>query len=109
MASLYAEYLEEITDDHILETDKGFATYRFMGETVYVVDIFVLPQFRKDNVATDLADIIGDLARGRGCKEMMGTVRPTNKKSTDSLRVLLGYGMKLSHIAGELIVFRKEL
>ena len=44
--SLYANYLREKSFDEILETDKGFATYRFLDErkTVYIVDLYVLDQ-----------------------------------------------------------------
>ena len=39
--SLYAEYLREKTDDEIIETVEGFATYRFLpGYACYIIDIY---------------------------------------------------------------------
>ncbi len=109
--SLYAEYVKERGIDEILETSQGFATYRYLndGATVYIVDIYVMPEFRKTGVAAHLANCIALEAVGKGCTEMLGTVAPIAKGSTESLRVLLAYGMELQSISDGLIVFRKEI
>lgn len=109
--SHYADYLKEKTDDKIIESETGFASYRYLndGKTVYIIDIYVIPLFRKSGAASDMADIIVTEAKERGCTELLGTVMPSNKNSTDSLKVLLGYGMKLQSISGEFIIFRKDI
>ncbi len=109
--SLYGEYVKERGIDSIVETDKGFATYRYIndGKTVYIVDIYVAPSFRKGGTASALADIIAQDARSKGVTEMWGTVAPQAQGSTDSLRVLLAYGMTLLKIGDGLIVFRKGI
>jgi GNAT superfamily N-acetyltransferase len=108
--SFYANYLREKTNDEILETDKGFATYRFLNEKqVYIVDLYILPDFRQTKAASAIADHIVGVAKSRGCTELIGTVVPSTKNSTDSLRVLLGYGMKLDSSTNDLIVFKKDL
>lgn len=108
--SLYSNYLREKTQDHIIEMDQGFATYRFMDEkTVYIVDIYVLPDFRKQNLASTIADTIVDVARKKGCNKLLGSVVPSNKGSTISLKVLLGYGMTLKSSSNDFVVFEKEI
>lgn len=111
MASLYAQYLSERSDDHIYETEKGFVTYRFIngGKTLYIVDIFVLPEFRQAKVAGDMADKVCSLAKEKGSIEVLGSVCPSAKGSTISLKVLLGYGMSLQSASDNFIVFRKEI
>jgi ribosomal protein S18 acetylase RimI-like enzyme len=111
MSSLYADYLRERTNDQILETPEGFVTYRFLndGKTVYIIDIYVIPEARKIGHATELADIVISKAKAKGAVEMIGTVVPTAKNSTTSLKVLLGYGMTLNSASQDLIVFRKEI
>jgi GNAT superfamily N-acetyltransferase len=108
---MYGRYLIEKTNDHILETDKGFATYRYLDEnkTVYIVDLFVLPDFRKEHVASTIADQIVELARHVGCTKLLGSVVPSNKNSTDSVRVLLAYGMSLKSSSNDFLVFEKEI
>jgi ribosomal protein S18 acetylase RimI-like enzyme len=109
--SLYAQYLKEKTNDQILETEKGFATYRYLDgdKSVYIVDIYVLPEFRKSHAASNLADQIVVEAKQRGAKELLGSVVPSTKGSTQSLKVLLGYGMSLKSSAQDFIVFTKGI
>lgn len=111
MASLYASYLKERTDNLIIEVEEGFASYCFVedGKTVYIVDIYVVPEARRYGHASILADTIAEIARKKGCTSMIGTVQPSTKGSTNSLRALLGYGMHLDSANNDVIVFRKEL
>jgi len=109
--SLYAQYLRERSFDHIVETDKGFASYRYVkdGKSVYIVDIYVVPEARKEGVAAAMADTIVEEARKKGCTELLGSVCPSAKGSTTSLQVLLGYGMSLQSASNDFIVFSKEI
>lgn len=111
--SMHADYVRERLGDEILERAEGFATYRFVDDKgtpcVYIVDIYTHPDFRKTRVASDMADQIVGRAKIRGCKRLLGTVSPTAKNATDSLRVLLGYGMSLYSCSNDLIIFRKEI
>jgi hypothetical protein len=110
MDSLYAEYLKEKTSDKIIEVDKGFITYRFIDEkTVYIVDLFIRPEFRRDNIASQMADCVVAEAKQKGCIKLIGSVIPSNKNSTISLKVLLGYGMSLESSTNDFIVFKKEI
>lgn len=108
--SLYGEYLIERTEDRIIETEVGFVTYRFINEkTAYIIDIFIRPDKRKHGLAALLADMVVVKAKERGCTELLGTVLPTTKAATESLKVLLAYGMTLKGLENGLIVFRKDL
>ncbi len=108
--SLYADYLQERTDDRIIEYDYGFASYRYLNaEQVYIIDIFVAKKNRGQKFASHLADKIAELAKSAGCKEMLGTVVPSTKNSTVSLEVLLRYGMKLKSASDNLIIMAKEI
>lgn len=108
--SLYADYLRERTNDEILESDQGFATYRFTDDkTVYIVDIYVVPVDRDRGLASDIADSIVGIAKQRGCTRLLGSVVPSTKGSTTSLQVLLGYGMKLESSGQDFILFSKEI
>jgi GNAT superfamily N-acetyltransferase len=109
--SLYAEYLKERTYDEIIETEHGFATYRFIedGKAVYIIDVYTVPEMRQKHVASELADQIAKIARNKGCTYMIGTVNPAAKGSTESLKALLGYGMRLQSSHSEGIILKKEL
>lgn len=107
---MYSNYIREKTTDQIIETDKGFATYRYVDEkTVYIIDIYVLPDFRKSAVASTIADSIVEEAKKKGCNKLLGSVVPSNKNSTDSMRVLLSYGMTLESSSNDFILFKREI
>lgn len=108
--SLYSQYIAEKTDKSILETDIGFATYSFPdNKTVYIEDIFVLPEYRKSHAASEMADEIIAKAKSKGCTKAIGSVVPSTSNSTDSLKILLAYGMKLDSSANNFILFSKDL
>lgn len=108
--SLYGDYIKENRGDEIVESSIGFATYRFLDDkTVYIIDIYVKPEFRHTYAASQLADIVVLKAKKSGCKELLGTVVPTAKNSDISMKVLLGYGMKPKHITNDMLVFSKEI
>ena len=109
--SLYAKYLTERTNDRILEINHGFATYRMLPEqkVVYIVDIFVDSDFRKAGSAAQMADEIAKTAKKEGCTKMLGSVVPSAKNSTISLKVLLAYGMTLQSSTNDFILFEKEI
>lgn len=109
MSSLFAQYIKERTKKEILESDIGFATYEFLQDGVYIEDIFVLPEHRQEGSASRLADIIAGIAKSKGFHKLYGTVAPQAKTSTDSLKVLLAYGFKLTKCEPNLIVMEKEI
>lgn len=111
--SMYGDYIKEHRGDGIVENSNGFATYRFLEwqdkMCVYIVDIFVVPSQRKSNVASNLADEITEIGKKNHCSLLLGTVVPSANNSTESLKVLLGYGMKLKEASIDLITFIKEI
>lgn len=111
MASLYAQYLMERTNDLIVELPYGFAAYRYLDDdkTVYIIDIYVQPEFRKLGKAAEIADAVVLEARNRGCYNLVGSVVPSAKNSTISMKVLLAYGMILDSSANDFIIFKKDI
>lgn len=107
--SMFAEYLKEKTDDMIVETPEGFATYRYVDNSVYIIDLYVKPDFRRTYAASTIADNIVDEALKHGCNKLLGSVVPSNKGSTDSVKVLLAYGMSLDSSSNDFILFKKEI
>ena len=108
--SLYKQYIEERTSDHVLETDYGFAVYSYIEpKTVYIKDIYVSPKYRGGKTASNMADTIVRLAKEQGCTTLLGSVQPSTKNSTVSLKVLLGYEMTLKSAFQDAIYFEKVI
>lgn len=108
--SLYSDYLKEREGVSTLEVEDGFATYRFNGEQeCYIVDIYVRPSLRKAGLAASLANQICGVAKKQGCKFLTGSVDTSTKGVTESMSVLLAYGMKFLRQEDTMIYFYKEI
>ena len=109
--SLYAQYLSEYVGDRIVETPKGYATYRFMNDnkSVYIIDIYVIPDERKTGYGSSLAEEIVQRAKKVGSTELLGTVSLKANNPSDSFKVLLAYGMKPFSATNDIVIFRKDI
>lgn len=106
--SLYAEYVK-LHGKEIIELEQSFATYYQMNDGIYIEDIYVHPMYRKQGTASKMADIITDLAKKKGFNKLYGTVRPSYKYSTESMRVLLAYGFRIDSSTTDAIGLIKEI
>jgi len=109
MTSLYGQYIKERLNKDIIETENGFATYYFLNDSCYIENIYVTEDARKSKEATRLADQIAEIAKEKGFKKLCGSVVPSAKGSTESLKVLLAYGFKLDSSVNNFILMVKEL
>lgn len=107
--NMLSRYLKERQNVDTIQNEYGFATYQINADSCYIIDIWVNPEFRNKNIASQIADEITDIAKKNGCLYILGSICPEANNSTDSLKVLLAYGMKLMSIQGNLIFFKKEL
>lgn len=107
--SLFGEYIQERENKGIIESETGFATYKFLNDGVYIEDIYVKPEARKSGEATRLADMICDIAKEKGMTKVFGSVSPSAIGSTASLKVLLAYGFRLDSCTNNFIWLVKEL
>lgn len=99
---------------NVVEVKSGFATYRWMNlegnKAVYIEDIYVVPEHRKGNIATELSEIIQKKAKERGCTYLLGTVDVSKPTATDSIKVLLAHGMSLvNYHEHNTLWFKKEI
>lgn len=108
--SLYAQYLKERTSRGILETDFGFATFEYVNEEiVYIVDLYIQPDKRKEGCAAALADSIVEEAKKAGRKILLGSVDVTAKGAEISMKVLEAYGMKPYKVAEPMVFYIKSI
>ena len=108
--TLYAKYLKERENKEILEENQGFATYRMLdGGICYIIDIYVEESARKTGLATEMANKVCEIAKKHGCSHLIGSVCVDANKPTESLKVLLAYGMELFNVQDTMIYFKKEL
>ena len=108
--SLYAEYARELLGRSVIETDKGFITYRYPDEsTVYIENLYVIPDFRKTALASAMADEVILEAKTKGCTKCLGSVIPSANNSTVSMKVLLAYGFQIDSATTDFILMKKDI
>lgn len=74
MKSLWFKYLEECGGDHVIEHPWGFVTYRFVDKSVYMPEIYIVPERRKEGLAKRLVDEVEKVGRTGGFEMLLGTV-----------------------------------
>nr|BFD59657.1 hypothetical protein CKG001_17640 [Bdellovibrio sp. CKG001] len=107
---MYANYiLERLGRDLILYPDLGFATFQITEKECYLVDIYVEKPYRKQDVATRLADDVVKIAKEKGCTILKGSVDLRAKNPDTSMRALLSYGLKPYSAEDSFIIFYKDI
>lgn len=107
--SHYANYIKERLNKQIYEDENGFATYFEENDYIYIEDIYVIPEKRKEGIASYYADHIAKIAEANGYKKLLGSVVPSANGSTESIKVLISYGFKLASSHDNIIYFIKEI
>lgn len=107
---LYKEYLQEREDACIIYDDKGFATYKYLEDgIVYIVDLYVKKEHRKNHIASGYAYKIIEEAKSKDCKFCLGSIDPKAKTAKDSKLVLEAYGFKFTKHRDNLDWYCKEI
>lgn len=109
MKSKYAMYIKELKNFEMYEDEKGFVTYGIMDDGIYIEDIYVLPEYRKNKAASSYADIIAKKAKDEGYKCLYGSVVPSLHNSHYRNLVLINYGFKIYASEHDLIWYKKEI
>jgi hypothetical protein len=107
--SLYSDYVHERTDKHVYETTKGFIVYSFTEDALYIEDVYVVKQYRRQRTCFEFGDYAAGIARFKGKSKLLGSVMVNTKGASESMQMLLAYGFKLDSSTNNFILLKKEL
>ncbi len=107
--AMYAAYLKERENRDVLETPWGFAIVAEHTDCLYLQDIYVLPEFRKQGKGREMLAIVEDAARALGYKKVLGSCTPPAAGSDASLRAIMACGFRLLSCDKDIIYLVKEL
>jgi GNAT superfamily N-acetyltransferase len=107
--SLFARYTEERGFRKVIERSYGFIVYEFIGEVVFIAELYVVPELRSKGLAKELVELVRPLALERGCKRVMCTSDARSEVSDLAFKAILAMGMKPYQSDGQLVYFMKEL
>lgn len=106
---MYAKYLKEREGSEIVEKVEGFMVLKFLEDSVYLQDIYVLPEFRKQGMGRKMLEELEILARDAGFSSIVGSCCPTANGSTESLKAILACGFKLRNCEKDIIFLVKDI
>ncbi len=106
---MYKQYLAEREQKHVVESEHGFAIYRFTDKWCYICDIYVTQEARIKHEASRLADSVAEIALNAGYKRLLGSVDTRDAGASISLIAQLKYGFKVLYNDGQVIYLEKIL
>lgn len=112
LAKMFEDYANERGFGvRVFETEHGFATYYLNEDSCYIEDIYVVPDKRKNHVASMMADEISKIAKQKGICFLYGTVNKLAKSADASRKVLECYGFEklVEQLDDELEWYIKEI
>ena len=107
--SLWADYQAETWGAKTIEQDEGFICFQTFPEHLYVQEIYVRPECRKEGVASKLAAKVEQIAVALGKSALTAKVDTAQRTAALSMQAQLGYGFVPFHAEGGIVWFRKEL
>lgn len=105
---MFKDYLE-MNGKMLVSSPFGFATFYQVNDGLYIEDIYIKPEHRLKGIGSELADSVCAIAKERGLNKIYGTIRPTYRYSTESMKSLLAYGFKIKGSAYDAIALEKEI
>lgn len=87
-----AQYQKELWGYETLENEKGFIRFQVHEKHVFLADIWVAPDFRREGEASRLTRQVEDLALEQGKQHLVSRVDVTQGGASASLAGHLAYG-----------------
>jgi len=107
--AMYKAYLKERENSELLELEHGFAVVRQMPDCLYLQDIYVEPEWRKQGYGRHILGVVEETALKLGYKKVLGSCSPPAAGSTGSLKAILACGFELMSCEKDIIYLVKEL
>ncbi len=107
---LYERYLYEVHRRYILmhPLGRGFMTYEFQPDGVYIAEVFVPKAFRRTGAARAMLAMVEDVARSQGLRRIYGTVDATTATWRDSVAAQEATGFVLTVVKDGKALLVKE-
>ncbi len=108
--SMWTDYKKELEGRSAIETDYGFIVYDFYeNQDVYLEEIYVKPEHRRKKAATELVDMVIEIAKLKGSKNVWASIVPSKNNPTSSMEAHIAYGFKIKAASENMIWMIKEI
>lgn len=109
MKDMYEQYVKETAGFELVKQEYGFAAYSITENICTIEDLYVVPDFRSQDKAAQLADIVVEIAKKQGCNTLMATTPIQSNTATESMKAILKYGFKFIGADNRFLFFGKEI
>ncbi len=104
---MYFRYLEEKEfTEHLFEKDKGFLTYKDMGDYIYLCVMYIEPEYRRQKIGTSLANRLRE--KYPCVDEWVTEVDATAPNANDSLLAVMSYDFKVKATRDNNIILSRK-
>jgi GNAT superfamily N-acetyltransferase len=107
--SLYAKYLEERQDAEVFEDKKGFVTFKKENDYIYLIDMYILPEYRESGICKTYVNKLEELAKDLKLNKIVTSLYPKIKNSNRNLNIILKCGFEVISCDTEMIYFIKNI
>lgn len=109
MKSLYARYIEEREGAGIIETEESFVTYHLYPDSIYLADMFIVPDKRNTGLHLELLAQVEEIGRKEDKKKIITSAGFGAAGLTDSVQTIINAGFSIHSGDQKLIYFVKNL
>lgn len=89
---MYQQYLSDKNGETLIVKDQGFFTYLRVGNELWVNDIYVSPEYRRNGIAKEFIGELGVIAKKLDCKFLIGRIDINHKDHAQALMFHMGVG-----------------
>lgn len=111
ISKFYPAYLKEYKNQVYLENNHGFVSFNLFPEQkqVHVMDLYIVPEYRKNGLAAELINEVCKIAKERGCDILTAWIYMNSPDKETSLLASLKYGVKILSADNVRITVGKEI
>ena len=105
----YADYQRTVFGRTLMATPDGFMVYGIEDRGIYISEVYVTPEARKQGYARDMLAVVEAKARAMGLKYIYGTVDCTTRVWRESVAAQEACGFKAVVQNGNVMLLVKEV
>lgn len=106
---MYKDYIKERENAELIEFEHGFVVLKILPDSIYLQDMYVMPEFRRKQIGTKMLQQVEQIATAAGKKELLTSCSPPALGSTGSLKAILASGFELLSCEKDMIYLNKIL
>lgn len=107
--SLYSQYVKEREGAETVKTEKGFYSYRLADNHLFIVDLYVAPEYRAEKLDSEFGKELEAIAKENGKSVILCAASTGALNASDAINFILANGYEIIKVTQQEIYFKKEI